>query len=609
MQSPRWPLLLTVVALACLTPGCATKFVAKKVNPLRPVATPGWDPGEISNASRKRIAALGVSGGWRKTPELVLAQLEMAAPRDTVARRAIVELAILEGMRLHGKFLTNRGASGYYLCAIEHAVDGESQGGSEFAAFCRHAKRYAVARLAGLRDTALQKGVKLSPEVPGPTRQYRVRIRTDVPGAVLPDQYRTLLAADRFKVVGARELALVEGVGTPLVGQVKGPRGGEAAREFRLEDGLWMPLTAIVEPGPKAPVREMVFTIYDRKAVETANIRGRRETLAGDFSTPFAVQTRELNQQNFLTLGLLGYLRGDRFFDSTGLYPIETPRTDKIPVIFVHGLISAPNDWRFLHNALLADKEVRERYQFWAFYYPTSMTVPWSSAIFRQELDHARKLLNPQGRHAPLGEMVLIGHSMGGLLSRMQISDSHPDYYANYFTRGIDQLRLTQTERETIQRMFFFKANQDISKVVFICVPHRGSGLATNWMGRIGRALAQLPYSVLTTTANVLTLNADALAADVTLRPGTSIDSLNPGGKFVTALQKLPMSPSVQKHSIIGNRGSRGPLEKSSDGVVPYWSSHLPGVPETIIPSGHGGLEHPLAELKVRELLKEKLRR
>jgi hypothetical protein len=332
-------------------------------------------------------------------------------------------------------------------------------------------------------------------------------------------------------------------------------------------------------------------------------IGSRVETLAADFSTPFAVRTRELNRESFFTLGILGFLRGDRYFERAGLYPVEFPRTDKLPVVFVHGLISDPNDWRFLHNALLADPQIRQKYQFWAFYYPTSMAVPWSATILRRELEDARRQMNPGRRNPKLDDMTLIGHSMGGLVSRMQIVDGGQKYYSQYFTKPIDKLRLSKSDRQMMREMFFFEPNPDIKQVVFICVPHQGSFLATNWIGKIGRIIARLPLSVVQSSINLVTLNGDALAAGVQVEPNTSIDSLSPGGKFAAALATLPMNPRVKLNSIIGNRGKPGDPWRSSDGVVPYWSSHIDGVPETIIPSAHPGPEHDACATAVKSIL------
>jgi hypothetical protein len=600
-------LTLLLAALTVLVSGCTTQFVAKSTNPLKPAKSARWDPGELSQTTQSRIAALGLRRSWRDDPAAAIGALEPTAGDDTASQRAVMEVALAAGMRAHRKFLTNRGAAGLYLCAMEHAFDAAARGDAEFQRFSREVSRYALARLADLREMATKQGSALSNEVAGPTRIYHVAVRTNVPGAFPLGRFHALRAADEFKIVGARTLALVDGAGTPLVGKMRGPVGTGAAKSFTIKDGQWLPFTATAHFGPRGPQRRAIFTIYDRRNVETARIGPRQVTLAADFSTPFAVRTRELNQQNIFSLGILGFLRGDQFFNQAGLEPIEVPRTDKIPVVFVHGLISSPNDWRFLHNALLTDPLIRKRYQFWAFFYPTSMAVPWSSAILRRDLARVREQLNPGGRNTALSRMILLGHSMGGMLSRMQISGAMDQFYRQYFTKPIDRLRLRSRERAMVKEMFHFSPNPDIDGVVFICVPHKGSNLATNWIGKVGRILARLPLTVVETSVNVLTLNADALAADISLTPSTSIDSLSPRGKYVKALQLLQMSRTVKKHSIIGDRGAGGDPWRTSDGVVPYWSSHLEGVPETIISSNHSGPEHPQCAEKVKELLRANL--
>lgn len=597
--------LACFISLAIATSGCATRFVAEPVNPLKPTRTAAWDVGELSAATLVRLKALGAQAH----PASALATLDPLAARDLEARRAVIEIALAEGIRAHAKFLTDRGAAGLYLCAAEHAFDAREQGSAEFQRFCREASRYAVARLAGLRDVAIKNGVKLEPDIAGPVRSYRVAWQKSATGTLSADRFSTLIATDRYRVVGAPELAIVDGVGTPLVGKVQGPVGKAAAEAVAVPDGQWSPLTATVEFGPRGPVRTATFALYDRNRAETAIVGGRRETLAGDFSTPFALRRKELNEQSFFTLGILGFLRGDEMFDHTGLYPLETPSTDKIPVIFVHGLISDPSDWRFLHNALLADPEIRKNYQFWAFYYPTSMAVPWSATRLRQGLAHMQQRLNPGGRNPKLNRTVLLGHSMGGLLSRMQIVSGGDKIYRRYFKKPPEKLRLTESERAMVRDMFFFQPDPHIDETVFICTPHQGSFLATNWVGKVGGMIARLPLTILETTFNVVTLNADAIAADVKFHPGTSIDSLSPGGTFASTLEELPISPRVKLHSIIGDRGAGGDVWKSSDGVVPYWSSHIEGVPETIIPSNHSGPEHEQCAAKVKELLREHLGR
>jgi pimeloyl-ACP methyl ester carboxylesterase len=354
-------------------------------------------------------------------------------------------------------------------------------------------------------------------------------------------------------------------------------------------------------------LRSVAFRVHDRKRTEVVESSGRTRELSGDFVTPFAVRTRELDRQNILSLGLLGFLRGDRFSEETGLYPLETPSTDKIPVVFVHGLLSEPNTWRFLHAALLADPVIRQKYQFWAFQYPSSTPVQWSSTRLRQSLAQWQQRMDPDGTHTNLHRVVLVGHSMGGLLSRMQIVQGGSSLYGRYFTRSIDELRVEEPQRRMLRDMFFFEPNPRVERVVFICVPHRGSPMATDWTGRAARYLARLPITALEVTADLLTFNRDALTVRGRIIPGSSIESLRPNSDTVRLLDELPMDPRVRVTSIIGCHEGCGDPSHSTDGVVPYWSSHLDGVPETVIPSDHSGHNHPVCAEQVSRLLHEHL--
>jgi hypothetical protein len=127
-------------------------------------------------------------------------------------------------------------------------------------------------------------------------------------------------------------------------------------------------------------------------------------------------------------------------------------------------------------------------------------------------------------------------------------------------------------------------------------------------VGKAGRLLAHLPLTLVQTGFNIVTLNGDALTDDAKLAGVTSIDSLTPGSWFMREMSKLPMSAKVHKHSIIGDRGRTG-KGPSSDGVVPYESSHLEGVDsEKIIPANHSGPETHECAAEIRRILLENLR-
>lgn len=596
--------------------GCSTPFTAVPVNPLRAPPTSGWDPGELSRSSQALVDGLGWGALWRARPAAAIRDLEPSAG-DAGVRRALVELALAAGMDAQRRGNRSGDCDGFYLCAAEHAVALVMEPGAavseEDRRFAGRAQEFALSRLLDRHGTALwDSRSEAPPFVTGPTRRYQwVRQPASATDAG-SSGWQRVMPVDRFRVRDGPGIMPSPGWGAACAGKVEAlapsvPNAGKAGLAG-VPPGTWVPLTTTVEFGPVAPMRTVVFRVHDRKRTESVDLSGRHLPLAADFATPFAVRTRELEQQNFLSLGLRGFLRGDRFSDDIGLYPLETPDTDRIPVVLVHGLLSEPNTWRFLHAALLADPVIRQRFQFLVFQYPSSTPVQWSSTRLRQSLSDWQRRMDPNGVHTNLHRMVLVGHSMGGLLSRLQIVPGGEGLYRRYFTRPVDQLRLDEPERRLVRDMFFFEPNPRVGQVVFICVPHGGSPLATDWPGRFARYVARLPITALETTAGLVTRNPDALTLRGRLMPGSSIDSLQPGGDTARLLRELPMDPRVRVASIIGCQDECADPLEASDGVVPYRSSHLEGVPETLIPCGHSGQNHPLCAEQVRRLLLDHLR-
>ena len=87
-------------------------------------------------------------------------------------------------------------------------------------------------------------------------------------------------------------------------------------------------------------------------------------------------------------------------------------------------------------------------------------------------------------------------------------------------------------------------------------------------------------------------------------RRANSVDSLSPKSRFLQAMNTIPMTPGVPYNTIIGDRG-RGDSPNSSDGVVPYWSSHIKGAEsEDIVPSNHSAHQNPEAIAEVLRILK-----
>jgi hypothetical protein len=270
--------------------------------------------------------------------------------------------------------------------------------------------------------------------------------------------------------------------------------------------------------------------------------------------------------------------------------------------MLVHGLAASPVTWAVLLNELLADPVIRDNYQFWFYSYPSGDPYPYSAAILRQRLD-AIEAKYPL--HKP---MVVIGHSMGSLLSRLLITDSTDKLWMETIGEAPGQTPLSPESKELLEKMLIFEKRREVGRVIFVSGPHRGSDRAENWIGRIGSALVKAPAKL----ANL----GKEISQDVAGDQGpyhlqsipNSIDTLEPDNPLVKAINTIPIDPQVPHHSILGDRGKGGNKDRtepeSSDGVVPYWSSHMSTAQsEKIVPSDHGAHRHPQGVAEIHRIL------
>ncbi|MGH8094970.1 MAG: esterase/lipase family protein [Chthoniobacterales bacterium] len=317
--------------------------------------------------------------------------------------------------------------------------------------------------------------------------------------------------------------------------------------------------------------------------------------LAADFTAPLAVGlTREKPQK----LGIIRMLRPEKYADTARLTRLQPYDANRIPVIFVHGLQDTPATWAPMINALWADPEIRRRYQCWVYSYPSGYPFYYSADLFRRALDTL-------GRAFPNHKkVVLVGHSMGGLICHLMVIDPGEKIWLDAFGKPPAETNLPAETKELAEECLIFHRRPEVARVIFMSTPHRGSGLATNWIGRIGTSLIKMPFFFASIPIHALSSAMLPNAGTTPLkRIPNSIDTLSPRNRFVREMNKFPISPDVPYHSIIGDRG-RGDTPNSSDGVVAYWSSHLDGAQsEKIVPSNHGTPLNPEAVAEVRRIL------
>ncbi len=362
------------------------------------------------------------------------------------------------------------------------------------------------------------------------------------------------------------------GLAVPVTATVDFPKGGSKS------DGVSGVAKAMSDK------RDATFSLYDPAKQETIRIAGTQRPLGADFAAVYTYYP------NPTFLGLQAMMDPERYREQTGLYLVEPYDPDQIPVVFIHGLLSIPQMWVPTISAIQSDPELRGRFQFWLFAYPTGDPILVSALRLRESLERIYQLY-PRSKG-----MVLITHSMGGLLAHLQAVRTERVLWNAVFQNDADRLYATTPPDNLAKKALIFDPTPHVERIVFICVPHRGSYLATNWIGSIGVGLIRIPRTIVSHVGEAIT---GSVLKNIGLKhPPTGINGLSPRNPVLHALDKLPIV--VPYYSIIGDRG-RGDTPNSSDGVVPYWSSHLAGAQsELIVPGPHGSFALPqtIAELK-----------
>ena len=420
---------------------------------------------------------------------------------------------------------------------------------------------------------------------------YRLRVESTKRAEYPLTYFWELLDARKLRVRRGEEAVVISGLGGTLVGVHRTVPPGSPPPRFEPPSGYRVAVTSILDfgrPSNAAPV-EARLRLINPLHQDTVEIGGQRFPLAANFSAPLLSYGR-LNE---LWLGFINMIRGENVRNATGLLLTEPYDPNRMPVIFVHGLLSSKYIWRKTALALLQDPEIRRRYQFWAYSYPTGNPISFSALRLREELAFA------QERFGLKDGVVLIGHSMGGLLSRMQATNSGKTIWNEVFGSEAQELYLRIQHDSRVKRALIFQANPTIKRVIFIATPHRGSRLAVGGLGAIAIWLIRLPLDL---WHEIPAKIADALNLK-DRRPivPTSIQGLSPNSPLLHALDRLPIQ--AVHHSIIGDRG-RGDTPNSSDGVVPYSSSHLASAQsEKIVPTGHEAMDNPQAVEEIRRIL------
>ncbi len=414
-----------------------------------------------------------------------------------------------------------------------------------------------------------------------------------------------------LEVRGLRNTYRKAGIGAALSARVEPSPDNPASR--------WIPPTA------KVPITAFVRFDDPRLAMSNGRLHGTVELYDEDMTAAVQIGSYSVPLESDLSAALAYRLEGAPIWDfeiagfrrgdfsllgngnnggSSGLYMLHPYHPGLIPVVFVHGTASSPARWAEMANELLGDPLIAAHYQLWFFIYNSGNPIALSAMRLRESLQAVHKDVDPQGKDPALNQMVVIGHSQGGLLTKMMVVDSGNRFWNNVTSVPFDKAELDPETRDLATRTMFFKPLPFVTRVIFIATPHRGSYMAGNPIVKFGNKFLNLPGGLAKTVVALGKLRETSLMGTPFTFP-TALDNMDPSNRFIKALSATPIAPGVKVNSIIPVKGD-GPVEDGNDGVVEYKSAHIDGVEsELVVRSAHSTQGTPQTIEEVRRILYE----
>ncbi|MEX2113366.1 MAG: alpha/beta fold hydrolase [Pirellulales bacterium] len=452
--------------------------------------------------------------------------------------------------------------------------------------------------------------------VPGSTHTIRAANQTIEAEVVLRgqgwqnDQFESFHFVSDYEVQGLQNHYHAYGLGVPMIA-VRKHHQLDGAEEKFYPPGMSFPVTAFLRvlPNKSGSSSHHVahLELHDPLNASEISVDGRRIPLESDLTTPlaFALNQKELQDLESSTVGLLNVAKTEKM---QGLYMLEPYQPGKIPVIMIHGVWSSPITWMAMFNDLRGAPEVRSRYQFWFYLYPSGQPFWYSAADLRKNLSEARELLDPGHRQPALDQMVLVGHSMGGLMARLQTINSADQFWRTVSDQPLQNVKAPDEVRQELAGAFFFGASPSVRRVITIGTPYRGSEMSNSTTRWLGSKLIKLPKMFVSSRQQLHADNPGTFKKPSIIDVDTSIDSLAPDSPFLPVMLQAQPAPWVRCHTIIGvvpDKGLLGKVVGEGDGVVSYASAHLDHVDsEIVVNADHTTVHsHSLSVLEVHRIL------
>lgn len=447
-----------------------------------------------------------------------------------------------------------------------------------------------------------------------PVSGRRLTVEIPFPSEWLsPDQLGEFAFASDYELKNLRNRHTTSGLGVPIM--VRRSRGKTVnSLERYYSDRITMPVTVVarffgaVRPdandesvGNRTPVR---LQLLDPRESDGILVGETLMPLESDLSTPLAWFLT--NPKNSL-LETFAFFRPDKARKLEGLHMMQPYDPDRIPVLMVHGIWSSPLTWMEMFNDLQSDPVLRDKYQFWFYMYPTGEPLTFAAAALRDRLKEVREKCDPHGQNGKLDQMVVVGHSMGGLMAYLLTVDSKDKLWNSLSKLPVAQIQADAEAHAQIRRVFFFESDRSIDRIVTIASPFNGSGYSNFFTQWLGGSLVSLPNTTSRLSQLIFRQNHQSIW-DRMFAPRTSLDSLNRNSAVLKLVGETSVPGEVKHHNVVGVSKGRS-IRDWTDGVVRLTSARRQDADSEIqVKASHSEVQrHPQTISEVRRVLLEHL--
>lgn len=578
------PVMALLLAVTLLLAGCATPIGVRKVTPRESYVDSQASPlitGVPSNATTIILRRFDLVDAFSSKPAVIIQQLHGRALLDdrTDILYGLAELSYLYGEQLvkSADAADSSRAPAYFLLAASYAylflfADHDEAAPDLFDIRTRTAyELYNIALWRGMATGMdgtihLKNGVRKLPvgslSITLDLSEFPFRL----------EDFSRFESVDNYTIRGISIRNRTRGVGSALIGVKKPDPLSISAQPVPLTMFLALNgnLARLTEGTATATLR--LYSAFEEYRLE---VDGRQLPVETDTTTPLAYG---LESSKIWDFGLGAFFGKEFVSMPNGLHLIQPYQPGRIPVVFVHGTFSNPAWWAEMFNTLYADPVLRRNFQFWFFLYNSSAPVLVSAADLRDGIRAKVTELNPAGDDQAMQEMVVVGHSQGGLLTKLAAVDTGERLAEALTGSRLRELKMSREKKSDLRRYLMVEPVAEVQRVVFISTPHRGSILSKNWVRTLIRKLVTLPVKMVETTLSLREyLTDDAKRLMGSGKMPTSIDGMSPDNPVLLALAATPLAPGVTGHSIIAVEDDDEPPE-GDDGVVAYTSAHLDGM-------------------------------